>query len=76
MTEPTRSRTITNRLRDPEVTIAIGLLALGVAIYTIETYLSPALLLDGGNPATFATVFGVIGSCYLAVLLISETVGV
>lgn len=63
-----------NRFRDPEVTIATGLLAIGAAIYAIET-VSPTLLLDDGNPATFAAVFGVLGAFYLAVLLVSAAAG-
>ncbi|MDL5361910.1 hypothetical protein [Halalkalicoccus sp. NIPERK01] len=74
MNESTRSRTVKNRFRDPEVTIAAGLLAIGAAIYAIET-IAPTLLLDEGDPATFAAVFGVIGLLYLAVLLVSETAG-
>ncbi len=75
MNESTRSRTVKNRFRDPEVTIASGLLAIGAAVYTVETYISPSLFLDGGNPATFAAVFGVIGLLYLAVLLVAEAAG-
>ncbi|KYH27693.1 hypothetical protein HAPAU_03610 [Halalkalicoccus paucihalophilus] len=73
MNESTRSRAVKNRFRDPEVTIAAGLLAIGAAIYTVETYLSPTLLMNDGNPATFAAVFGAMGLLYLAVLLVSET---
>lgn len=75
MSESTRLRTVKNRFRDPEVTIAAGLLAIGAAIYAIETYVAPSLLLTAGDPATFAAVFGVIGLLYLTVLLVSETAG-
>lgn len=71
MNEPTRSRTA-NSFRDPEVTIAAGFLAIGAAIYAVET-VAPSLLLDGGDPATLAAVFGIIGLLYLAVMLVSET---
>ncbi|WP_336345473.1 hypothetical protein [Halalkalicoccus ordinarius] len=74
MDQSTRSQTLMNRFRDPEVTIAAGLLAIGAAIYAIET-VTPTLLLDDGNPATFAAVFGVLGALYLAVLLISAAAG-
>lgn len=73
MNESTRSRTVANRFKDPEVTIAAGLLSIGAAIYAVET-VAPSLLLDGGDPATLAAVFAVIGLLYLAVLLVSTTV--
>ena len=74
MKQSTWSRTLMNRFRDPETTIAAGLLGIGAAIYAIET-VSPTLLLDDGDPATFAAVFGVLGASYLAVLLVSAAAG-
>lgn len=37
-------------VREPELTIAAGLLTLGAAAYVFETYLTSSLLLDGGDP--------------------------
>jgi hypothetical protein len=72
MNESTRSQAVKNRFRDPELTIAVGFLAIGAAIYAVETYLSPSLLLDGGDPVALAAVFGVIGLFYLTVLLVAR----
>lgn len=80
MDEPTRSPTLERTFENPELTIAAGLLTLGVAAYVVETYLAPSLLLDGGDPATLAAVFGAFSLVYLAVFallrvpsLVSET---
>lgn len=67
MNESTRSRTIENAFENPEVTIAAGLLGLGAIAYVVEAYLAPSLLLDGGDPATLAAIFGAFALVYLAV---------
>lgn len=72
MNESTRLRTIQNRFKDPELTIAAGFLAIGGGVYAIETFLSPTLLLDGGDPAVLAAVFGIIGLFYLVVLVVAQ----
>lgn len=69
MDESTRSQGLKNRFRNPEVTIAVGLVALGAAIYSVETYLSPTLFLNDGEPAAVAAVFGTIALLYLAVFV-------
>lgn len=70
MNEPTRSPTLERTFENPELTIAAGLLTLGVAAYVVETYLAPSLLLDGGDPAALAAVFGAFSLVYLAVFIL------
>lgn len=69
MDESTHSQGLKNRFRNPEVTIAAGLVTLGAAIYSIETYLFPTLFLNDGNPGTVAAVFGMFALFYLAVFV-------
>jgi hypothetical protein len=67
MNQPTRSDTRDGTFENPELTIAAGLLAIGVAAYGIEAYLAPSLLLDGGSPAALAAAFGALSLVYLFV---------
>lgn len=69
MDESTQIQTLKNGFRNPEVTIAAGLGLLGAAIYSIETYFAPTLLLNEGDPATVAAIFGLVALVYLVVFV-------